>query len=43
LAKSIGASREMVSRVMKDLENRGFIESLPDGSTLLRTHLQTLG
>jgi len=43
LAKSIGASREMVSRVMKDLENRGFIESLPDGATLLRTHLQTLG
>ncbi|OJX33838.1 MAG: hypothetical protein BGO74_08975 [Burkholderiales bacterium 68-12] len=43
LAKSIGASREMVSRVMKDLENRGFIELLPEGATLLRTHLQTLG
>ena len=26
LAKMVGASREMVSRVMKDLEERGFIE-----------------
>ncbi len=43
LAKTIGASREMVSRVMKDLENRGFIETLPSGITLLRTPLKTLG
>ena len=43
LAKTIGASREMVSRVMKDLENRGFIETLPTGATLLCTPLQTLG
>lgn len=43
IAKMVGASREMVSRVMKDLENRGFIELLPEGATLLRTHLQTLG
>ena len=43
LATTIGASREMVSRVMKDLENRGFIETLPTGATLLRTPLQTLG
>jgi hypothetical protein len=33
----------MVSRVMKDLENRGFIETLPTGATLLCTPLQTLG
>lgn len=43
LAKTIGASREMVSRVMKDLETRGFIEALPTGATLLKTPLQTLG
>lgn len=36
LAKSVGASREMVSRVMKDLEDRGIIQLLPDGSLLLR-------
>ncbi len=35
VAKMIGASREMVSRVIKDLEERGFIQTLPDGSTLL--------
>jgi predicted transcriptional regulator len=28
MAKMVGASREMVSRVMKDLERRGFIETL---------------
>ena len=28
LAKMVGASREMVSRVMKDLEERGMIETL---------------
>ena len=43
IAKMVGASREMVSRVMKDLENRGFIETLPTGATLLCTPLQTLG
>ena len=43
LAKTIGASREMVSRVMKDLETRGFIEALPSGATLLKTRLATLG
>ncbi|WP_198969707.1 Crp/Fnr family transcriptional regulator [Xylophilus sp. ASV27] len=32
LAKMVGASREMVSRVMKDLEERGFIEVQADGS-----------
>ena len=43
MAKTIGASREMVSRVMKDLEVRGFIETLPNGATLLKSRLQTLG
>ncbi len=43
LAKMVGASREMVSRVMKDLELRGFIEIQADGSTLMREPLGTLG
>ena len=33
VAKTIGASREMVSRVIKDLEDRGFIETLANGTT----------
>ena len=36
IAKMVGASREMVSRVMKDLEEQGFIETLPNGSLLVR-------
>ena len=32
MAKVVGASREMVSRVMKDLEERGIIETQEDGS-----------
>lgn len=43
LAKMVGASREMVSRVMKDLEERGFIEVLPSGGTLLKDRLNALG
>ena len=43
LAKMVGASREMVSRVMKDLEERGFIEALPNGATLLKDRLNDLG
>lgn len=43
LAKMVGASREMVSRVMKDLEERGFIETLDGGAVLIRERLQTLG
>lgn len=43
VAKMIGASREMVSRVMKDLEDRGFIELMDDGSTLIKDRLNTLG
>ena len=36
LAKMVGASREMVSRVMKDLEERGFIETRSDGSMVVK-------
>ena len=36
MAKIVGASREMVSRVMKDLEERGIIETQPDGSLVIR-------
>ncbi|WP_342721543.1 cyclic nucleotide-binding domain-containing protein [Acidovorax sp. FHTAMBA] len=43
LAKMVGASREMVSRVMKDLEERGFIEALPSGATMLKERLNALG
>lgn len=32
VAKMVGASREMVSRVMKDFEERGFIKMQSDGS-----------
>ncbi len=31
LAKMVGASREMVSRVMKEFEEQGFIQTLDDG------------
>jgi CRP/FNR family cyclic AMP-dependent transcriptional regulator len=43
LAKMVGASREMVSRVMKDLEDRGFIETRPDGGLLVRDRLLAMG
>lgn len=43
LAKMVGASREMVSRVMKDLEERGFIATRQDGSVLLTERLHSLG
>lgn len=43
LAKMVGASREMVSRVMKDLEERGLLETRADGSTVLRQTLVALG
>ena len=43
IAKMVGASREMVSRVMKDLEDRGFIETRTDGSMLIKDRLTTLG
>ncbi len=34
MAKMVGASREMVSRVMKDLENRGYVRD-EDGCLIL--------
>jgi len=43
IAKMIGASREMVSRVMKDLEDRGFIQVREDGSTVIKDRLSSLG
>lgn len=43
LAKMVGASREMVSRVMKDLEERGFVQTQSDGSMLVKDRLSTLG
>jgi len=43
IAKMVGASREMVSRVMKDLEERGFIETLPNGSMIIKDRLATIG
>ena len=39
IAKMIGASREMVSRVMKGLEERSMIETLADGSVLVKPGL----
>ncbi len=39
IAKMIGASREMVSRVMKGLEVGGYIETRDDGSIILRERL----
>lgn len=41
IAKMIGASREMVSRVMKDLETEGYIEVLDDGVIVLRERLSS--
>jgi CRP-like cAMP-binding protein len=35
IAKTVGASREMVSRVMKDLEESGFVEVLEGGAVRL--------
>lgn len=42
LAKMVGASREMVSRVMKDLQERGFIVPNPDGSMIVKDRLTSL-
>jgi len=41
LAKMVGASREMVSRVMKDLEERGMIETQENGSVVIKEQLTT--
>jgi CRP/FNR family transcriptional regulator, cyclic AMP receptor protein len=42
LAKMVGASREMVSRVMKDLEQDGYVTEREDGSLLVRERLTSL-
>ncbi|VWX57096.1 conserved hypothetical protein [Burkholderiales bacterium 8X] len=42
LAKMVGASREMVSRVMKDLEGRGFVQTQADGSMIVKERLSSL-
>ena len=42
LSKMVGASREMVTRVMKDLEQRGFVTVQLDGSMVIKEHLDTL-
>ncbi len=42
IAKTVGASREMVSRVMKDLEDKSYIQSKEDGSTLILSSSRTL-
>jgi CRP/FNR family transcriptional regulator, cyclic AMP receptor protein len=39
LAKLVGASREMVSRVMKDLEERGMVHTREDGSVVITSRL----
>jgi CRP-like cAMP-binding protein len=39
LAKIVGASREMVSRVMKDLEERGAIQTRSDGSVVVHEQM----
>jgi CRP-like cAMP-binding protein len=40
MAKVVGASREMVSRVMKDLEERGVIETQDNGSVVIKDRLK---
>jgi len=39
IAKMVGASREMVSRVMKGLESEGYIVPMDEGRILLREKL----
>lgn len=43
MAKVVGASREMVSRVMKDLEERDVIETLDNGFVLIKEKLAAEG
>ena len=43
IAKMVGASREMVSRVMKDLDERGFIQTRDDGAIVVKERLNALG
>lgn len=39
MAKIVGASREMVSRVMKDLEDRGIVQTQENGSVIIKERL----
>ena len=39
LAKMVGASREMVSRVMKDLEERGIVQTQENGWVIIKEQL----
>ena len=41
IAKMVGASREMVSRVMRDLEDQGFIETRDGGSIVVHERRST--
>jgi CRP/FNR family cyclic AMP-dependent transcriptional regulator len=41
IAKMIGASREMVSRVMKGLEIDGYIVPMPEGKLMLREKISS--
>jgi CRP/FNR family cyclic AMP-dependent transcriptional regulator len=41
IAKMIGASREMVSRVMKGLEIDGYIVPMPEGRLMLREKISS--
>ena len=43
IAKMVGAPREMVSRVMKDLEERGHVQTLDNGSILIKDQLHSVG
>ncbi|HRK38780.1 MAG TPA: Crp/Fnr family transcriptional regulator [Burkholderiaceae bacterium] len=43
VAKMVGASREMVSRVIKDLEEKGFIEEHADGVIYINDRRRTPG
>jgi CRP/FNR family transcriptional regulator, cyclic AMP receptor protein len=42
VAKMIGASREMVSRVMKEFETRGLIATQPDGTLVVKGRILSL-
>jgi CRP/FNR family transcriptional regulator, cyclic AMP receptor protein len=42
VAKMIGASREMVSRVMKEFETRGLIATQPDGTLVVKGRIHSL-
>jgi CRP-like cAMP-binding protein len=42
IAKLVGASREMVSRVMRDLEDQGFIKTAEDGTLTLTERRATV-